>query len=137
MSRRKAREMALQTLYQLDFNATEPEQALATAVEEAGEPDAKTMDYAWALVSGANANRTAIDEIIAGASTEWKLDRMASVDRNIARIAIYEMRFGSEPLTPNVVINEAVELAKTFGTEESSRFVNGILGSLVKKKGAT
>ncbi len=137
MSRRKAREMALQTLYQLDFNATELEQALATAVDEAGEVDVKTRDYAWALVSGATANRNAIDEIIAGASAEWKLDRMASVDRNIARIAIYELRFGSEPLSPGVVINEAVELAKTFGTDDSSRFVNGILGSLVKKKGST
>ncbi|MBP2657970.1 MAG: NusB antitermination factor [Firmicutes bacterium] len=59
---------------------------------------------------------------------------MPGIDRNIARIAIYEMRFGNEALPPNVVINEAVELAKLFGTEESSRFVNGILGSLVKKK---
>jgi N utilization substance protein B len=137
MSRRKAREMALQTLYQLDFNATEPEQALASALDEAGEVDVKTRDYAWALVSGATANRAAIDEIIGSLSADWKLDRMASVDRNIARIAVYEMRFGSEPLTPGVVINEAVELAKTFGTEESGRFVNGILGSLVKNKGAT
>lgn len=137
MSRRKAREMALQTLYQLDFNATEPDQALATALDEAGEVDVKTRDYAWALVSGATANRAAIDEVIGGASAEWKLDRMASVDRNIARLAIYEMRFGSEPLTPGVVINEAVELAKTFGTDDSSRFINGILGSLVKKKDAT
>jgi N utilization substance protein B len=137
MSRRKAREMALQTLYQLDFNPTEPDQALATAVEEAGDIDTKTRDYAWVLVSGATANRAAIDEIIAAASAEWKLDRMASVDRNIARLAIYELRFGSEPLSPGVVINEAVELAKTFGTDDSSRFVNGILGSLVKKKGAT
>ncbi len=137
MSRRKAREMALQTLYQLDFNATEPEQALATALDAAGEGAVKTRDYAWSLVSGAMANRAAIDGIIANASAEWKLARMASVARNIARIAIYEMQFGSEPLTPGVVINEAVELAKTFGTDDSSRFVNGILGSLVKKKGAT
>lgn len=59
---------------------------------------------------------------------------MPGVDRNIARMAIYEMRFGGEQLPPNVAINEAVELAKTFGTEESGRFINGILGSLVKKK---
>ncbi len=137
MSRRQAREMALQTLYQLDFNPTEPEQALASALDEAGELDVKTRDYAWALVSGATANLAAIDAIIGGLSAEWKLDRMASVDRNIARIAVYEMRFGGETLTPGVVINEAVELAKTFGTEESGRFINGILGSLVKNKGTT
>ncbi len=137
MSRRKAREMALQTLYQLDFNAVDPELALTAAVEEAGEPDTKTKAYAWQLVSGTTTNRAAIDEVIVSVSAEWKLDRMASVDRNIARLAIYEMRFGSEPLSPNVVINEAVELAKTFGTEESGRFVNGILGSLVKGRGGT
>jgi transcription antitermination factor NusB len=128
--------MALQTLYQLDFNAVDPQQALMMAVDEAGEVDARTRDYAWKLVDGATANLNAIDEIIVQVSAEWKLDRMASVDRNIARVAIYEMRFGSEPLTPNVVINEAVELAKTFGTDESSRFLNGILGSLVKNKNA-
>lgn len=134
MSRRKAREMALQTLYQLDFNATEPEQALTAAVDEAGGIAAKTRDYAWTLVTGTLANRGAIDEIIARASAEWTLDRMASVDRNIARMAVYEMQFGAEAITPNVVINEAVELAKAYGTEDSGRFVNGILGSLVKSK---
>jgi N utilization substance protein B len=134
MSRRQAREMALQTLYQLDFNPVEPEAALEAAVEEAGGIDDKTRAYAQGLVNGALANRQAIDEVIKGASAEWRLERMASVDRNIARIAIFEMRFSDENLSANVVINEAVELAKAFGTDDSSRFVNGILGSLVKKK---
>lgn len=134
MSRRQAREMALQTLYQLDFNPTEPEAALAAAVEEAGAVDEKTRAYATGLVRGALANRQAIDDVISRVSSEWRLERMASVDRNIARIAIFEMRFSDENLSANVVINEAVELAKTFGTDDSSRFVNGILGSLVKNK---
>ncbi len=134
MSRRQAREMALQTLYQLDFNPTEPESALAAAVEEAGAVDEKTRVYATGLVRGALANRQAIDDVISRVSSEWRLERMASVDRNIARIAIFEMRFSDENLSANVVINEAVELAKTFGTDDSSRFVNGILGSLVKNK---
>jgi len=134
MSRRQAREMALQTLYQLDFNDIDPEQALTAAADEAGPVGAKTRAYAWSLVSGTMTHRGAIDEIITRVSAEWKLDRMASVDRNIARMAIYEMKFGSEPLPPNVVINEAVELAKIFGTEDSGRFVNGILGSLVKNR---
>jgi N utilization substance protein B len=60
---------------------------------------------------------------------------MPGVDRNIARIAVYEMKFGAERLPPNVAINEAVELAKVFGTEDSSRFINGILGSLAKSRG--
>lgn len=134
MSRRQAREMALQTLYQLDFNPVEPEAALAAAVEEAGDVDDKTRSYAKGLVNGALANRQAIDDVISSVSAEWRLERMASVDRNIARIAIFEMRFGDENLSASVVINEAVELAKAFGTDDSSRFVNGILGSLVKNK---
>lgn len=134
MSRRQAREMALQTLYQLEFNPTEPEQALAVAVEEAGEVNSRTKSYAGGLVAGTVANLGAIDEIIGKVSAEWKLERMASVDRNIARMAIFEMRFGDEKISPGVVINEAVELAKLYGTEESGRFVNGILGSLVRNK---
>ncbi len=90
--------------------------------------------YAQKLVTGTQQSLGEIDRIIASAATEWKLDRMAAVDRNIARVAIYEMKFGEEQLPPNVAINEAVEVAKTFGSEDSSRFINGILGSLVKKK---
>lgn len=134
MSRRKAREMALQALYQMDFNETEPNSALEVVLEEFGEGTEKTKSYAHELVDGTHRHLTEIDGIIGELTTEWKLDRMASVDRNIARMAVYEMKFGSEKLTPGVVINEAVELAKTFGTDDSSRFINGVLGSLVKKK---
>jgi N utilization substance protein B len=84
-------------------------------------------------VTGALAHRETIDDVISRASAEWRLDRMASVDRNITRIAVFEMRFGSENLSPNIVINEAVELAKAFGTEDSGRFVNGVLGKAVKQ----
>ena len=135
MSRRKAREMALQALFQLDFNKTEPDTALTAVFEEFGEGTEKTKSYARALVDGTSAHLQEIDDIIGGLSLEWKLDRMPGVDRNIARMAVYEMNFGEEGLTPNVVINEAVELAKIFGTEDSSRFINGILGAIVKKRG--
>lgn len=135
MSRRKAREMALQVLFQLDFNESDAGDALTGVFEEAGETNAKTKLYAQNLVAGTQQHMADIDAIISGQSLEWKLDRMASVDRNIARLAIYEMKFAPEDVPPNVVINEAVELAKTFGTEESGRFVNGILGALVKNKG--
>lgn len=134
MSRRKAREIALQSLFQMDYNATGPEQALATAFEEAGEVTEGTRTYAQAVVMGTRDHLTEVDKIISDVSIEWKLDRMAGVDRNIARIAVYEMNFGDEDLPPNVVINEAVELAKLYGTDESSRFINGILGSLVKNR---
>lgn len=133
MSRRKAREMALQALFQMDFNETEPEAALEAVFEESEKTGEKTRAYALNLVKGTSRQQPEIDRIIAGLSSDWSVDRMAGVDRNITRIAIYELAFGEEKLSPNVVINEAVELAKTFGTDDSGRFINGILGSMVKK----
>lgn len=138
MSRRKAREMALQTLFQLDFNENiQPETALDMVLNEYGSVSDKDRDYAKLLVEGAQTSQAGIDELIAKSAVDWKLDRMPGVDRNIVRLAIYEMKFGSEPVPPGVVINEAVELAKEYGTEESGRFVNGILGALVKHKETT
>lgn len=134
MSRRKAREMAVQALFQLDFNQVNTETAMEAVMNERAEISDSAKQYAQILVKGTQQCLEQIDAIISLASTEWKLDRMAAVDRNIARVAIYEMKFGDEQLPPNVAINEAVEVAKTFGTEDSSRFINGILGSLVKKK---
>jgi len=134
MSRRKSREMALQTLFQLDYNNTTQDEALQAVLSENSSSSEHTKTYTEYLVRGTQEHLLEIDDVIANVSTEWKIDRMAGIDRNIARMAIYEMNFGSEDLPPNVVINEAVELAKLFGTEESSRFVNGILGALIKKK---
>ncbi len=136
MSRRKAREMAVQALFQLDFNSgVTSEEALTAVLTERGEEvNENTKLYAKALVDGTYNNLPAIDEYISELSREWKLDRMAGVDRNIARMAIFEMKYSQERLQPGVAINEAVELAKTFGTEDSSRFINGILGSIVKNK---
>jgi len=134
MSRRKSREMALQTLFQLDYNTADKNEALQAVLSENNNPGENTKAYTEYLVTGTQAHLNEIDIIISNVSSEWKIDRMAGIDRNIARMAIYEMNFGDEEISPNVVINEAVELAKIFGTEESSRFVNGILGALVKKK---
>lgn len=132
MSRRKAREMALQVLFQLDYNQIELAEAMNNVFAECEGNIDKARDYAELLVQGAKSHEKEIDDIISQLSNEWKVERMAGVDRNIARIAIYELEFGTEKLPPNVVINEAVELAKQFGTDESGRFVNGILGSRVK-----
>ncbi len=133
MSRRKSREMALQTLFQLDYNTADKNEAMQAVLSENDKLSENTREYTEQLVNGTQEKIAEIDAIIMEVSDEWKLDRMAGIDRNIARIAIYEMKYGAEKLSPNVVINEAVELAKIFGTEESSRFVNGILGALVKK----
>lgn len=135
MSRRIARELALQALFQLDFNQTTPTEALESVIEEReAVPDAAAREYADLLLTGTLAHKTEIDKLISTISTEWKVDRMAGVDRNIVRLALYEMNYGTEKLSAGVVINEAVELAKAFATEESGKFVNGILGSFVKSK---
>lgn len=135
MSRRKAREIAVQALFQLDFNSgVSSNEALNAVLDEREETNETTKLYAQSLVEGTQQNLTAIDDYISELSREWKIDRMAGVDRNIARMAIYEMKYSQELLEPGVAINEAVELAKTFGTEDSSRFINGILGSIVKNK---
>ena len=133
MSRRKSREMALQTLFQLDYNTADKNEALQAVLSENNNPGENTREYTEYLVNGTQQHLDQIDSIISEVSSEWRIDRMAGIDRNIARMAIYEMNFGSKEISPNVVINEAVELAKIFGTDESSRFVNGILGALVKK----
>lgn len=135
MSRRKAREVAVQALFYLEFNETDPETAITAIIDERAEKMSdNAKQYSQLLVRGTQEHRLAIDGFLERVSSEWKLDRMAAVDRNIARIAVFEMKFGSEQLPPNVVINEAVELAKIFGAEDSSRFINGILDSLVKKQ---
>jgi N utilization substance protein B len=124
--RRKAREVALQFLYQLDqTGAVDP-----TPFEEefwARHPvDADARAFAASLVRGAKAEQKKIDAIIAESAEHWGLERMAVVDRNILRMAVFELLY--EPDVPGkVAINEAIEIAKKFGTAESSRFINGVL----------
>jgi N utilization substance protein B len=133
MSRRKARETALQSLFQLDFNKSEPEAAFKAALEESLGLSPRAVEFSKSLVLGAAAHMAEIDEIISKNAKEWKVERMAGVDRNIVRMAVYELTFGTEDITPNIVINEAVELAKKFGSESSGKFVNGILGTIAGK----
>lgn len=134
MSRRKAREAALQALFQLDFNEMDQAQALESVLEEQERLSAPARAYAQEIVEGTKSHLEEIDTILGEASAEWKVSRMPGVDRNIARLAVYELRFGAEALTPNIVINEAVELAKRFGTDASARFINGVLGAVIKKQ---
>lgn len=132
MSRRKARETALQALFQLDFNQMDKAEAMDAALHESDVLSDGARTYMQQVVEGTLSNLAAVDRLITDNSREWKVDRMPGVDRNIARIAIYEMRFGEEKITPNIVINEAVELAKKFGSDDSARFVNGILDAIAK-----
>ena len=139
MSRRQAREVALQALFQLDLNPggdgeREMHETLAfdTALEEHERLPKRDREYARSILEGTRRNLKDIDRMIAAASREWRVERMAAVDRNITRMAVFEMRFGEEEITPKIAINEAVELAKKYGTDDSGRFVNGILGAIVK-----
>lgn len=132
MSRRQAREVALQALFQLDFNESKQEAAVNAALGESAVLADRDREYTRSIVEGTQKNIGEIDAMITKYSREWKVDRMSGVDRNIARIAVFEMKFGDEKMAPNIIINEAVELAKKFGTDDSSRFVNGILGAMLK-----
>ena len=140
MSRRQAREVALQALFQLDLNHAETEDqqgmyetlAIDTALGETEKMSTHDREYVQALVHGTRAHLAEIDALISESSKDWKIERMAVVDRNLTRIAVYEIRFSEEKITPNIAINEAVELAKKYGTDDSGRYVNGILGALMK-----
>ncbi len=109
--------------------------------EELGEsppeeaPSAEVLDYALALVEGVQQEKSEIDATIAGCADRWAIERMPVVDRNVLRIAIYELLWRDEVPVP-VAINEAVELAKEFSTEDSGRFVNGLLGRVAESRAA-
>ena len=134
MGRRQSREVALQSLYQVDVGKSDPESAINYLALNggAGKDD---IDFARELVMGALANLQEIDSIIVSYSKDWQLERLARVDRNIIRLSIYEIIYRND-IPPSVSVNEAVELAKVFGGEDSGKFVNGILGRVVTLPGA-
>lgn len=125
--RRRARELALQFLYQLDVNAaTDPAPYEDEFWAQQGVVDEPTQQYTRALVQGAKLHQPKIDELITRSTEHWDLERMSVVDRNILRVAAFELGWEHD-IPPKVAINEAIEIAKKFGTRESSRFVNGVL----------
>lgn len=131
--RRRARVLALQTLYEVDLADHAPGKVIQRHFQENALPGAGER-FANHLVSGVMANKARLDELISRYAPEWPLDQMAAIDRNILRIAIFEfMLDGDTPV--KVAINEAVELAKLFGSNSSARFVNGVLGSLAATMG--
>ncbi len=125
-ARSKARKRALDILFEADLRDTDPVRTLA---ERPPQPDQPVPGYAADLVGGGSANRARIDEIIASYAEGWRLDRMPGVDRAILRLAVYELLW--RPDVPDaVVIDEAVRLAQSLSTDESPRFVNGVLGRI-------
>ncbi|MGM0842106.1 MAG: transcription antitermination factor NusB [Bacillota bacterium] len=125
MKRRVAREKALQALFQIDMSGIEPDVALTNVLEE----DQKMDAYLQQLVLGFIKNQERIDGHIRENLEKWSFDRLAKVDRNILRLGVYELLF-VEDVPNNVVINEAVEIAKIFGDDQSSKFINGVLSKV-------
>ncbi|MCR8847094.1 transcription antitermination factor NusB [Rossellomorea sp. SC111] len=125
MKRRVAREKALQALFQIDMSGIQPEVALRNVLEEEEKMDA----YLEQIVLGFMENQERIDGHIRESLEKWSFDRLAKVDRNILRLGVYELLF-VEDVPNNVVINEAVEIAKIFGDDQSSKFINGVLSKV-------
>ena len=123
--RTKARERALQALYQIDVAAEGIDEALARFWKSFEPVEREVMTLAESLVRGVAQHRRAIDEEIERVSSNWRLDRMAKVDRNVLRLATYELLRTDVPV--KVAINEAIELGKKYGSESSGAFVNGVL----------
>ncbi|HEX5202441.1 MAG TPA: transcription antitermination factor NusB [Actinoplanes sp.] len=130
-ARRKARKRVLDVLYEADLRDLPPSEVLRTYVDRIEKPRPDHLDYAIGLVEGVAKNLDRIDELIASYAEGWTLDRMPVIDRNLARIAVYELLYVPEIDDP-VAITEAVELAKQMSTDDSPRFLNGILGRIAE-----
>jgi N utilization substance protein B len=126
--RRKARESALQILFQSEFDSSTPDVILQQFWQDR-KASPEERRYCEQLVKGIRTHRTRIDAVIQSVSENWRVARMLMVDRNILRIAVYELFWG-ERLAPGIVINEAVEIAKKFSGDRSATFINGILDAL-------
>lgn len=137
-NRHLARSVVLQTLFEWDFNgkvASEPTSLLNRNISEFA-PGMKDFSFAKELFDLILKKESVIDEIIEKAAPDWPLDKIAVVDRNVLRLGLAELLFGNkEEVPPKVAINEAIELAKTFGGEKSGKFVNGVLGAVYKEMG--
>ena len=140
-TRRAARELALNVLYQADASGVPFDEALATALEfsdlsglESKGPEraAEAREYARLLCLGVRERRDELDGFIAELSEGWTLNRQPAVDRNILRLAIYEIKY-AESVPPIVAVDEAIELAKKYSTAESGKFVNGVLAGYLRK----
>jgi N utilization substance protein B len=132
VSRRLAREKALQMLFQMDVGHNSLEIAKNTLEDAEMSPQDKK--FTLNLVEGTRNCLGELDTYIKKYASQWDLERLANVDKNIIRLALYEMKY-LEDIPSSVSINEAIELAKTFGSEDSGKFVNGVLDSIKKEPG--
>ena len=135
-SRHLARSLALQSLYEWDFPEKEKKnhkEIIEKNIEEF-DKEVKNREFIYSLVEGVISNINELNKIISAAAPEWPLEKITPIDRNVLRIGLYELIYGDkEEVPPKVAINEAIELAKSFGGSSSGRFVNGVLGTVYKE----
>jgi len=132
-ARTRARELALQALYTRELVEHDPELACASTLADAEVPEA-VRDHARALTHGVVAHLVALDAEISGAAENWEIARLATIDRNVIRLALYEMLY-LDDVPARVAINEAIELGKRFSTAQSGGFINGVLDHIRKQHG--
>jgi transcription antitermination protein NusB len=135
-NRHLGRTLAMQTLYEWDFNGKKSGDLtndLNSNIKEFA-PDFDDEGFAESIIHGIFKNIDKIDSLIKNYAPEWPIEQITIVDRNVLRIGIYELKFAPD-IPPKVAINEAIELAKTFGGESSGKFVNGVLGAIYKDMG--
>lgn len=130
--RRRSREIALQVLFQAEFTPNLSVEAALDLYLENFEADSEIKDFAQVLVAGVWEHKKVIDDLIQAHSQNWKVHRMAIVDRNILRVAVFELNFLTNEVPSNVVIDEAIEIGRRFGSQESSAFINGVLDNISK-----
>lgn len=125
--RRGSRRLALDILYERDLTEAPVQDIMSRYVQE------PAYEFAALLVEGVQAHRAELDELISSYALDWTIERMPVIDRNLLRLGVYEILYVDD-VPPAVTINEAVELAKRYSTEDSSRFINGILGRIAEKE---
>jgi transcription antitermination protein NusB len=132
VKRTKARERAVQALYQIDVAASDLDEALERFWKSFEPVEREVREIAEDYVRGVARNRRAVDDAIEGVSANWRLDRMAKVDRNVLRLAVFELQHRTE-VPVKVVINEAIEMGKKYGSESSGAFINGLLDRIAQE----
>ncbi|MBE9913000.1 transcription antitermination factor NusB [Paenibacillus donghaensis] len=141
MKRRLAREIVVQSLYQMEMNEVGSAEAVEMLLNEAAEEndtervitnEIKLKEYVLDLVNGIWSHKQAIDGLLENYLKGWQISRLSRVDRQVLRLAAYELLY-SDDVPAKVAVNEAIELSKHFGTEESGKFVNGVLGNMIRE----
>ena len=137
-NRHLSRSIAMQSLYEWDFSGKADEKLKEITERNIIEfgPGMEDVEFIWQLVNGVSGKISQLDDIISKSAPQWPIEQITIVDRNVLRLGLFELLFAKkEEVPPKVAINEAIELAKTFGGESSGKFVNGVLGTVYRELG--